>query len=83
MCFNGKVVINICGHQSNVESASKKVVRAVDSIRDTNSGASGSGKATLTFSQFKACKEENRKGYFSRKRPKRANLVMNLMSTLM
>ena len=68
-----------CGQQLAVEQDSKKdVLSAVDDNAAGSSCRSGNGSAsaTLTFSQFKARKEEDRRGYFRRKRPaKRPKLV--------
>ena len=57
-----------CGNTiSPNENALKRDASAVD-----DNGTGGSGTAPLTFAQFKARKEEDRKGYFRRKRPKTA-----------
>ena len=67
-CVSAAQFCHQCGNTiSPNENALKRDASAVDD------NTSGSGTAPLTFAQFKAHKEEDRKGYFRSKHPKPAN----------
>lgn len=59
-----------CGQLMNIGNASRRGTSGFD-----NSRASGSETVALTFSQFKARKEEDRKEYCRSKRPNKAKLA--------